>query len=377
MRLGNKLFKILISFLLLFYFLIISYVYITDSAHYIVVVNQFFGIATFSIYLFKGKMQISWLVSTILFMGSVLLSSILISRSPFGFGNFANVISASGIAILILRNKVYLNIIMIWFIIVAGYYFWLILQGVHPDLAHSTDNSRNSISVHMLFVTATIYVLYYLNRINFPWWPAFLFLVISLWAIGRGGILTSSILFLSIVFIKMKYFFKTRRVWTVILIGLPLIVFVWDKVAIFLDDIVELERTVNDALSRTELTSSRNEILIDFFKESSILDFLIGQDLYQGIMWYEWGGNSHNSFISLIAYAGLLGFVVFFYWIYVNIRLFRFNFILGMLMFIVFLRLMTEHVVWFSVFDYIPFLFIYLYMEMKGKMKSALKTEEL
>jgi len=358
---------------LLFCFLIISYVYVTDSAHFFVIVNQIFGLTAFVIYLVKGKMKVSWLVPTVLLMSSVLVSSILISRSPFGFGNIVNVVSASGIAILVLRNRLYMNIILIWFFLVTGYYFWLILQGVHPDLAHSTNNSRNSISVHMLFVTSTIYILYYLNRMNFPWWPAFLFLVISLWAIGRGGILTSSILFFSFFYIRLKYVFKRRRIWSLILLGLPVFLFIGNNVVVFFNDIVELERTVNDALSRTELTSSRNEILVDYFEKSTLIDFIIGQDLYKGVMWHEWGANTHNSFVSLNAYAGLFGFVGFFYWIYVNIGLFRLNFILGILMFIVFIRLMTEYVVWFSVFDYLPFLFIYLYAEMKDKMKMDVK----
>lgn len=375
MRLGNKFFKIAISFLLLFYFLIISYVYVTDSAHYLVIVNQFFGIATFSIYLFKGKMQISWLVPTILFMGSVLLSSILISRSPFGFGNFANVISASGIAILILRNKIYMNVVLVWFLLVSGYYFFLIFQGVIPDLAHASENSRNSVSIHMLFVTVTIYIIYYLNRSYLPWWPALIFLVICLWAIGRGGILTSSILFTVILADKLKYVVKRASSIFFLILGVTIIVSIWDKVSLFLNELIEIERTINDVFSRTEVTSSRDNILSDFYKNSSIIDIIIGQDLYKGVMRQEWGGNTHNSFVSLIAYVGFFGVITFVYWIYVNFKLFKLNFILGTLMFIVFIRLMTEYVVWFSVFDYIPFLFIYLYTEMKGKMKLALKPE--
>jgi hypothetical protein len=375
MRLGNNFFKIAISFLLLFYFLIISYVYVTDSAHYLVIVNQFFGIATFSIYLFKGKMQISWLVPTILFMGSVLLSSILISRSPFGFGNFANVISASGIAILILRNKIYMNVVLVWFLLVSGYYFFLIFQGVIPDLAHASENSRNSVSIHMLFVTVTIYIIYYLNRSYLPWWPALIFLMISLWAIGRGGILTSSILFTVILADKLKYVVKRASSIFFLILGVTIIVSIWDKVSLFLNELIEIERTINDVFSRTEVTSSRDNILSDFYKNSSIIDIIIGQDLYKGVMRQEWGGNTHNSFVSLIAYVGFFGVITFVYWIYVNFKLFKLNFILGTLMFIVFIRLMTEYVVWFSVFDYIPFLFIYLYTEMKGKMKLALKPE--
>jgi hypothetical protein len=375
MRLGNKFFKIAISFLLLFYFLIVSYVYVTDSAHYLVIVNQFFGIATFSIYLFKGKMQISWLVPTILFMGSVLLSSILISRSPFGFGNFANVISASGIAILILRNKIYMNVVLVWFLLVSGYYFFLIFQGVIPDLAHASENSRNSVSIHMLFVTVTIYIIYYLNRSYLPWWPALIFLVICLWAIGRGGILTSSILFTVILADKLKYVVKRASSIFFLILGVTIIGSIWDKVSLFLNELIEIERTINDVFSRTEVTSSRDNILSDFYKNSSIIDIIIGQDLYKGVMRQEWGGNTHNSFVSLIAYVGFFGVITFVYWIYVNFKLFKLNFILGTLMFIVFIRLMTEYVVWFSVFDYIPFLFIYLYTERKGKMKLALKPE--
>jgi hypothetical protein len=377
MRLKDKLFKTAISFVLLFYFLIISYVYITDSAHYFVIVNQFFGITAFGVYLAKGKMQLSWLVPTILLLSSVLVSSILISRSPFGFGNIANIISASGIAILILRNKIYMNVVLAWFLLVSGYYFFLIFQGVIPDLAHATENSRNSVSIHMLFVTATIYIIYYLNRGYLPWWPALIFLVICLWAVGRGGILTSGILFTVILADKLKKMVKRASSIGVLMVGLIILVSIGDKVAFFFNELIEIERTINDAFSRTEVASSRDNILSDFYRNSSIVDIIIGQDLYKGVMWQEWGGNTHNSFISLIAYAGFFGVVTFVYWLYVNFKLFKLNFILGTLMFVVFIRLMTEYVVWFSVFDYLPFLFIYLYTMIKSKMKSALKTEEL
>lgn len=375
MRLIDKILKTGISFVLLFYFLIISYVYVTDSAHYFVIVNQFFGLTAFVIYLFKGKMKVSWLVPTALLLSSVLVSSILISRSPFGFGNIANVISSSGIAILILRNKVYMNLVLAWFLLVSGYYFFLIFQGVIPELAHSTDNSRNSVSVHMLFVTATIYIIYYLNRSYLPWWPALIFFVICLWAVGRGGLLTSGILFTVILADKLKNVVKRASSIGLLVVGLIILVSIGDKVALFFNELIVIERTINDAFSRTEVASSRDNILSDFYRNSSIVDMIIGQDLYKGVMWQEWGGNTHNSFISLIAYAGFFGIVTFVYWLYVNFKLFKLNFILGTLMFVVFIRLMTEYVVWFSVFDYLPFLFVYLYVEMKGKTKLALKPE--
>lgn len=377
MRFKDKLYKTAISFMLLFYFLIISYVYVTDTAHLFVVINQLFGISAFVIYLVKGKMKVSWLVPTVLLLSSVLVSSILISRSPFGFGNIANIISASGIAILILRNRIYMNVVLAWFLLVSGYYFFLIFQGVIPDLAHASENSRNSVSIHMLFVTVTVYIIYYLNQSYFPWWPALIFLVICLWAIGRGGILTSSILFIVISADKLKHVVKKANSMGLIIAGLIVVIFIRDKVSVFFAELLEIERTINDVFSRTEVTSSRDNILSDFYKSSSIIDIIIGQDLYKGVMQQEWGGNTHNSFISLIAYAGIFGIITFVYWIYVNFKLFKLNFILGSLMFIVFIRLVTEYVVWFSVFDYLPFLFIYLYTMMKGKMKSALKTEEL
>jgi hypothetical protein len=375
MILKDKIFKTVISFVLLFYFLTISYVYVTDSAHYFVIANQFFGIAAFGIYLVKGKMRVSWLVPTILFLSSVLVSSILISRSPFGFGNIANVISASGIAILILRNKIYMNLVLPWFLLVSGYYFFLIFQGVIPDLAHASENSRNSVSIHMLFATVTIYIIYYLNRSYLPWWPALIFLVICLWAIGRGGLLTSGILFAVILAAKIKFVVKRASSVGLLIVALIVLVYIGDEVALFFYELIEIERTINDVFSRTEVSSSRDIILSDFYKNSSIIDLIIGQDLYEGVMRQEWGSNTHNSFLSLIAYAGFFGVVTLVYWIYVNLKLFKLNFILGTLMFIVFIRLITEYVVWFSVFDYLPFLFIYLYAEMKGKMKLALKSE--
>jgi hypothetical protein len=165
-----------------------------------------------------------------------------------------------------------------------------------------------------------------------------------------------------------------------LILGVTIIVSIWDKVSLFLNELIEIERTINDVFSRTEVTSSRDNILSDFYKNSSIIDIIIGQDLYKGVMRQEWGGNTHNSFVSLIAYVGFFGVITFVYWIYVNFKLFKLNFILGTLMFIVFIRLMTEYVVWFSVFDYIPFLFIYLYTEMKGKMKwtqlKSIKNQE-
>jgi hypothetical protein len=371
--LTNKLINYAISIALLFYFLIISFIYITDSAHQLVLINQLFGTGAFIYCLAQKKMRKEWLFPTLILLSCVIGSSFLILRNPFGFGNIANVFAASGISILILRVRVNVNIIMIWFIIVALYYIGLIINGVHPDLAHASPISRNAISVHMLFITVTIYLICYINNKQLPLLLSLTLLIICLWAIGRGGIVTSILLLVSLLYTKFKRAFKNIALWPVLAISLITISIFGFSISSDIKEIIELERTLNDALSRSELTSERDNIIKDFFKQSSFLDLLIGQDLYKGVMWYEWGGNTHNSFLSLAAYTGFLGFLIFFYWIYVNFYFFKTEFIIGALMMVVFIRLMTEYIVWFSVFDYIPFLFLFLYKDMVNKRKLKLE----
>ncbi len=319
-------------------------------------------------------MQLKWLLLIILLVSSLILSSVLVSRITFGIGNIANVVSSAGIAILILRCRMHLNILLIWFLLVSGYYFLLIYQGTIVDFAHASENSRNSVSVHMLFVTVTLYILYYLNRENLPWWPAFILFIICLWAIGRGGIITSAILFFAVLLERFRNLSNKLSLVAMLFLTAFLFTIFGDKVSVFIYDFIKIEQTINDVSSRTEIMSSRNYIIYDFFETSSLIDLIIGQDLHKGVMWREWGGNTHNSFLSLVAYTGLIGFAIFIYWIYVNIRLFSFNFILGTLMLVVFIRLFSEYVVWFSVFDYLPFLFVFFNMDFKTEKYKSLKV---
>lgn len=366
---------IVISIMLVIYMLIQSHVYINGPGNRLVIATQLFGIAVFSVYLFRGKMHKKWLIFTLVFLIAIVISSILVFRKPFGLGNMANVVSSAGISILILRNKIIPKIAMIWLILVAGYYISLIFNGVHPNVAHASGFSRNGISVHMLFVTVTIYIIYYLNHKTFPLLPAFLFFIISLWAIGRGGILTSSILFGSLTFIKFKDIYKQRRLQLVVLIGIIFLLVNYRFVSSFVNEFIELERTIQDISSRTDKAGSRDVIIKKFFSESSIIDITVGQDIKKSSVGHDWGGNTHNSFLGLTVYAGLLGFIVFIAWIITNIRLFKIKFELGILMFIVFLRLITEYVVWFSVFDFVTYLFFFLYIDIQSKNKVAKKSQ--
>jgi hypothetical protein len=362
-----KIIDVSISIVLVVYMLIQSHVYINGPGNWLVIATQLFGIAIFGSYLLQGKMHRKWLIFTLIFLTAIIISSILVSRKQFGIGNTANVVSLVGISILILRNKIIPRIAMIWFIYVAGYYIFLILEGVHPNLAHAGENARNGISVHMLFVTVTIYIIYYLHNKTFPLLPAFLFLIISIWAIGRGGILTSGILLISLVLVKLKEIYNQRMTQLVALIGISFLLVNFSYVSTLFIKFVELERVIQDISSRTDQTGSRFVIIEQFFSESSIIDILVGQEIEQGSIGKEWGGNAHNSFLGLIIYSGLLGFIVFIAWIIINIKLFKIKFELGILMFVVFIRMMTEYVVWFSVFDYVIYLFFFLYIDIKSK----------
>lgn len=365
---------LMVSLVFVIYMCLQSMVYLNIHGQKTVIISQLIGLCIFGFFLSQGKMKGKWLYPVVLMFGAVFFSSVFVGRSPFGFGNLVNVISAAGVALFILRNRIIPIIAVIWVLFVVFFYFKLILAGIHPNYAHGTMGGKNAVSVHMLFVTVTIYIIYYVNAKSFPLFPALTFFFISLWAMGRGGILTSSILLASLLLVKLPNFFRRRNAIFSSFFLIVIVLLNFDSLTQILSDYIQLERTLDDVSSRTDKSGYRDEIAMDFLENSSIIDIIFGQDLFMNKALSELGGNAHNSFLALNSYVGLLSFFVFFMFIKVNFFLFRIRFELGVLMFVLFIRLLIEHVVWFSVFDFVPFLFLYLFMEMKGEMKKVLKS---
>ena len=180
------------------------------------------------------------------------------------------------------------------------------------------DVSNNFISVLLLMPCIVYYVRTDVKEINSSILPAFFVWFACLLALGRGGILASSILFLGIIYLKLfgKEYLrlgslskKKRQI--IIFVASFLIIFA----ALFSSEFIS-----NVFLQRFQefgfYGTGRTAMWAEYFDESlkSFKAFLFGTDFDNLFHMIRYRNNIHNSFINIHATNGLimLGYVFFY-----------------------------------------------------------------
>lgn len=295
--------------------------------------------------------KISFLVWILFFF--ILINSFFI-REELLLGAVFNLFMGTVIGKYLAVNKNISNIILIpfWFLVI--YIISKLLINIDPNQVFI--RSRNYISFFLIITVLP----YYINKINFhksfSILPAFITLVLCLFSLGRSGIISSFILFFTILFFSN---FKFKKI---IFLGF-LISFFFFFAYIFINliDANELSRIVE--ISNYKDLGGRSSILLNYLNNLTFLKFIFGMntDTYEilNLGGSYFPGHVHSSILNFISVVGVGSFIFFKYLFNKSHFFIKQNPALFFLMLSFLIRITTETGVLFGYFDYVIWMFLF------------------
>lgn len=208
-------------------------------------------------------------------------------------------------------------------------------------------SSTNYISVVMLLAVSFYYIAVERERRKLKLLdvlPAVICFLFSVWARGRGGILSSTVLLVLILFLFMKTVTDKKIKWTIVIVFALLVV----GVVLIVKNISLLDTFMSLGKwgTRGADNSSRMYIWGSYFSKlkESLWYVLFGAPLDKIPAIAMVGENCHNSFLQLHAYNGLLMFIIF---LYLMVKSFIYymrkkQYVMAAMMFVLVLRGMTD-----------------------------------
>lgn len=280
------------------------------------------------------------------------------------------ILTNTGIA-LILKN----SLVNTWAVKVVFYSWTLffiiqILTGVDPDLA-VTVVSHNGISMMILVACISYYIVVREKIENIPLIPALFTLIISIWGIGRSGILASLILLIGVILIK----YPLKKATIFILSSPLLLIFLFfDQVVSFALNVPFLTRSATNYLVRNQQEEARIEIWGNYFNNLDIFRFLFGANIKTD-PWPDGqtlAYNYHNTFINLHSQTGLMGVITIIILIFALFKFSQSNKLLFVLLLALVARWFTDIGLYFESWDFLPFYFTFIVITQKNNLFNKL-----
>lgn len=288
------------------------------------------------------KLYIPVYLFTGFLVASFLISSIAMSRSQEGPRIVLHIVSCAGIAMLLLRGYVYSWGGYLVFYGLAGYFLTLIFSGVDAHYA-LTWSSWNGISMLILAASITLYIVLSIKRKEIDLIPALLALFISVWGIGRSGIISSVVLFSGLLLVKVQT--KQKRI-VMILFCLFVVFLFRENFLALATSYLRVENAIELCVARREAgyLAGRGEIWVNYFNNLNIFRVIFGSNVFTD-PWPQkefFAYNYHNSFIALHSKTGLMGLVTLAIILFSLINYFKVNKVFFVLFFVVVLRWSTD-----------------------------------
>jgi hypothetical protein len=288
-----------------------------------------------------------------------LASSIVVSRDERIVHVVLFVIFNSGIALLLLKEKIYSFGPYLIFYGLCLFFLKKIIAGEDP-LYTLEIISGNGIPMMMLVACISLYIVTINQKKTVDIYPAIFTFLICIWGAGRSGILASLLILIGIVYVKYPIFFKFK--YLIILscgIFVPFIYY-FEDIILFLSKYSYFKGAALRYLVRSESGPDiRLEMWGNYFNNLDISRVIFGANVLTD-PWPDgklFAYNYHNSFIHLhlqtgLAGLGFIGLIIFSYF-----ELFRKNKILFVLLVGISTRAFTDAFIFFESWD---FLFYYL-----------------
>lgn len=175
-------------------------------------------------------------------------------------------------------------------------------------------SSGNYVSVVLILISAYYYFCLDNSAREFKLidiLPALLSYLLSIWAEGRGGILSCTLLLILILILYARsYARKSTRRYITVFVAVMIVISIlllWDI------SLIDLFMSMGKWRNKGIDNSARRIIWISYLNEatSSVLYFILGAPLSKIPVVQAVANNTHNSFIQLHAYNGLVTFAVF------------------------------------------------------------------
>jgi hypothetical protein len=332
--------------------------------NYITLFNTLLGL--FALILFSTRIQRAD-VPIYLFAGflaaSFLVSSLFVWRTGWRlYFPICFLVSAPGIAMILLRGYVYSWGGYIVFYSLSAYFLVLMLAGVdgHTALKYS---SWNGISMLMLVACISLYIISSMENKQIDLKPALVTLVISIWGIGRSGIASSFVLLLGLLFVR----FRAQTKYFCYLILCLFIAYLFHVLSMLAMDYSIFGNAIDHYFARkTETgTSERLTMWTNYFNNLDIYRFIFGVNVVED-PWPEgelFEYNYHNAFINLHLQTGLMGLITMSLIFFSFFKFYRINQVFLILLLTLVLRSSTDLLIFFGPFDFLPFFFIFYFLK--------------
>jgi len=275
------------------------------------------------------------------------------------------IVYSYGFSMILIKKKVYAWGGYIVFYLLALYFLILMFLGVNGDLALKWSSS-NGISTVMLISCISLYIILRFEEKELDLIPAFITLIISIWGIGRGGIISSLILFLGLLF--LKYNTKKKYIFLIVISLFAISTLIFFNSDFFLDYALNNSFFSNAMIRFIERSgefnesSARSTMWENYFHNLDFSRLIFGVNVEtdpweEGLM-NEF--NYHNSFIDLHLQTGIIGIITILL-IYLSLTdLFKKDKLLFLLLFVLVFRSFTDTIIFFGRYDFIIFYFIFL-----------------
>lgn len=298
---------------------------------------------------------------------SILISALFVGRTDRIGHSIIFVLSGAGISLLILRGKLPNWSGYLVFYGVTSYFLMMIISGVDGRDA-LTATSYNGISVMMLTACIALYAILGIKNKKIDIKPAVFTLIISVWAIGRSGILASLVLLFGILFLKLKLRFK-NSVYLLLAIGAAGLIVLIDQFHLSSALDFLLGGAIENYLTRTTQSEPRFIMWSNYFNNLDYARVIFGANLYSD-PWpegEEYAFNYHNTWINLHAHTGLMGLLIIMLVILALIEYFKMNQLFFVLLIVLVIRWSTDIGLFFESWDFLVYFFIFHFLTSKSK----------
>lgn len=212
--------------------------------------------------------------------------------------------------------------------------------------------SENYVSVVMIMNVVLINMIEVRQKEQISIVPSIICLFFSLLAVGRSGILCSTLLFLNVLSARWLSFSKGMKWGVFLLVFLPVLGFIVSNIGAIVRFGEGL--TVMEKFSEGGVEShSRNIILNEYLTNMTLENILLGYNYSNNYWFVHYGLNPHNSYIRLHHYFGVLFFVVVFFILKNLYRLFKQNRFLAGCVLVILLRAYTDMLLFLYIYDFV------------------------
>lgn len=325
---------------------IINFVYRENIIYAFFIIN---GLLLLVFYFVKYSKRYMKLVYFIIIFSIIYLIKIIFYQQIGGILKFSLLISNIGYGIYLIEEKKALNLFRNIYIILMFILFFFFISGVKPSDI-SEYSSGNIVNFIVLAFSLTMIRLYNQRTNRIIVLPAVLSIFVSIWTLGRMGIISSILLLVGIIIvilIENKDKLNKYILSTILMLLVALSYFLADHLVNIINGIF----TKFGRKSTTIMDDPRVFIIKDYFSKLDLSKIIFGFDFTEH--YFNGFINLHNGFLNIhysFGIGGLLIILILFYVVITAIK--KKQYLSVVLIFCLFFRMSTDTLLLVGVYDF-------------------------